>query len=61
MDRPTREREKQILFRVTAEEDEAMRSAAAEVGLDLTNWLRMVTRQAAGLPALRGRRATRRR
>lgn len=59
MERPNRQREKQILFRVTEEEDAAMRAAAAEVGLDLTNWLRVVTRRAAGLPTVRARRRTR--
>jgi hypothetical protein len=54
--KPTkRARDIQLLVRVDEEENEAFRTAAAEVGLDLTNWIRTVCRRASGLPTLRSR------
>jgi hypothetical protein len=55
--KPTkRTRDIQLLVRVDEEENEAFRVAAADVGLDLTNWIRMVCRRASGLPIVRPRR-----
>jgi hypothetical protein len=54
--KPTkRTRDIQLLVRVDEEESEAFRAAAAEVGLDLTNWIRTVCRRASGLPTVHPR------
>jgi hypothetical protein len=54
-----RTRDVQLLARVDEEEGDAFRAAAAEVGLDLANWIRSVCRRASDLATVRAARAKR--
>lgn len=44
--KPDRTREKPMQIRLMAEEHAAFLKAAGEVGMDLSNWVRMVLRRA---------------